>query len=101
VASAVKYRLSGGFILRWMRICIVGVLAAGIALTVAAGASYAAGHVVGQTGYGAPQVLGETFIKPQSSSSSSLGLWVGILVAMAILGGTAAFGWRRVHTDEA
>ena len=87
--------------MRWMRICIVGVLAAGIALTVAAGASYAAGHVVGQTGYGAPQVLGETFIKPQSSSSSSLGLWIGILVALAILGGTAAFGWRRVHTDEA
>ena len=87
--------------MRWMRVCIVGALIVGIALSAAAGASYAASHVVGQTGYGAPQVLGETFIKPQSSSSSSLGLWVGILVALAILGGTAAFGWRRVHTEEA
>ena len=87
--------------MRWVRICVVGALTAGIALTVIAGASYAAGHVVGQTGYGAPQVLGEQFIKPQSSSSSSWGLWVGILVALAILGGTAVFGYRRLHTEDA
>jgi LPXTG-motif cell wall-anchored protein len=84
-----------------MRVCIVGVLTVGIALTVAAGASYAAGHVVGQTGYGAPQVLGDTFIKPQNASSSSWGLWLGLLVAMLILGGTAFFGWRRTHADAA
>jgi len=41
-----------------MRICVVGALTIGIALTVMAGASYAA-HLVAQTGYGAPQVLGE------------------------------------------
>lgn len=84
-----------------MRVCIVGVLTVGIALTMAAGASYAAGHVVGQTGYGAPQVLGDQFIKPQNASSSSWGLWVGLLVALLILGGTAFFGWRRTHADAA
>ncbi|MBV9410651.1 MAG: LPXTG cell wall anchor domain-containing protein [Acidimicrobiia bacterium] len=85
-----------------MRICIVGALTTGIALTVFAGASYAAGHVLGQTGYGAPQVLGEQFIKPASSgSSSNWGLWLGLLVALAILGGTAFFGWRHTRNSEA
>ena len=87
--------------MRWMRVCIVGALIVGIALSAASGASYAASHVVGQTGYGAPQVLGEQFIKPQSSGSSSMGLWVGILIALGILGGTAFFGWYRVHHQEA
>jgi hypothetical protein len=87
--------------LRWLRICVFGILTAGIALTVAAGASYAAGHVVGQTGYGAPQVLGEQFIKPQNASSSSWGLWLGLLVALLILGGTAFFGWRHTRSGEA
>jgi LPXTG-motif cell wall-anchored protein len=90
--------------LRWLRICIVGALTAGIALTVFAGASFAAGHVLGQTdsGYGAPQVLGEQFIKPASSSSSSnWGLWLGLFVALAILGGTAFFGWRHTRNGEA
>jgi hypothetical protein len=81
-----------------MRVCIVGALTVGIALTVLAGASYAA-HVTGQVGYGAPQVLGEQFIKPKSASSSSMGLWLGLFVALAILGGTAFFGWRRTHTE--
>ncbi|HEV3351423.1 MAG TPA: hypothetical protein VG076_00795 [Acidimicrobiales bacterium] len=81
-----------------MRVCIVGALTVGIALTVVAGASYAA-HVTGQVGYGAPQVLGEQFIKPQSASSSSWGLWLGLLVALAILASTAFFGWRRTHTQ--
>jgi hypothetical protein len=82
-----------------MRICVVGALTVGIALTVIAGASYAAGHVVGQTGYGAPQVLGEQFIKPQSASSSSAGFYVGLLVALVILGGTGFYGWRRTHAE--
>jgi hypothetical protein len=79
-----------------MRICVVGALTVGIALTVLAGASYAVAQV-GQTGYGAPQVLGEQFIKPQSASSSSAGFYVGLLVALVILGGTGFFGWRRTH----
>ena len=83
-----------------MRVCIVGALTVGIALSVAAGASYAAGHVVGQTGYGAPQVLGDQFIKPASSSGSNWGMWVGLLVALAILGGTAFFGWRKTHAGD-
>ena len=78
-----------------MRICVVGALTIGIALTVMAGASYAA-HLVGQTGYGAPQVLGEQFIKPKSASSGS-GLWIGLLVALLILALAAFFGWRRTH----
>jgi hypothetical protein len=83
-----------------MRICVVGALAVGIALTVFAGASYALGQV-GQTGYGAPQVLGEQFIKPQSASSSHAGLWIGVVVAVAILGGTGFYGWRRTHAGAA
>jgi len=81
-----------------MRVCVVGALTVGIALTVLAGASHAAGHVVGQTtGYGAPQVLGEQFIKPKNASSSSAGLWFGLLVALVILAATGFFGWRRTH----
>jgi hypothetical protein len=80
-----------------MRICVVGALTVGIALTVFAGASYAAAHVAGQTsGYGAPQVLGEQFIKPKSAGSST-GLWFGLLVALVILAAAAFFGWRRTH----
>lgn len=97
--SGVKYFAVGGVILRWMRVCIVGALAAGIIVAVLAGPSWA--HVVGQTGggsgYGAPQVLGEQFIKPKSASSSSAGFWIGLLVALAVLGGTGFIGWRRTH----
>ena len=82
-----------------MRICVVGALTVGIALTVIAGTSYAAGHVLGQTGYGAPQVLGEQFIKPKSASSSSAGLWLGLLVALLILAFAGFFGWRRTHAE--
>ena len=81
-----------------MRICVVGALTVGIALTVLAGASYAAAHVAGQTsGYGAPQVLGEQIIKPTGASSSSAGLWFGLLVALVILAAAGFFGWRRTH----
>jgi len=81
-----------------MRICVVGALTVGIALTVIAGASYAAGQVVGQTtGYGAPQVLGDQFINPKNASSSSAGLWLGLLVALVILAAAGFFGWRRTH----
>ncbi|MBV8161553.1 MAG: hypothetical protein JO265_11580 [Acidimicrobiia bacterium] len=83
-----------------MRICVVGALTVGIVLTVVASASYAA-HVSGQVGYGAPQVLGEQFIKPKNASSSSWGLWLGVIIALLILGGTGLFGWRRVHAEQA
>jgi len=81
-----------------MRVCVVGALTVGIALTVLAGASYAAGHVVGQTtsGYGAPQVLGEQFIKPQAASSA-WGLWAGLGIAFLILFLSASYGWYRTH----
>ena len=82
-----------------MRRCVVGAMTVGIALTVLAGASYAAAQV-GQTGYGAPQVLGDQFIKPQSASSSSAGFYIGLLVALVILAGTGVYGWRRTHTAE-
>ncbi|TMK83381.1 MAG: hypothetical protein E6G57_15960 [Actinobacteria bacterium] len=88
--------------MRWMRICVVGALTVGIALTVIAGASYAAGHVVGQTGYGAPQVLGDQFIRPKNAGSSSAGLWFGLLVALVILAAAGFVGWRRTQaTTEA
>ena len=83
--------------MRWMRICVVGALTVGIALTVIAGASYAAGHVVGQTGYGAPQVLGDQFIRPKNAGSSSAGLWFGLLVALVILAAASFVGWRRTQ----
>ena len=79
-----------------MHICIVAVLAAGIALTVVAGPSLAA-NVVGQTGYGAPQDLGEQIINPKSAGNSNVTFWVGLLVALGILGATGFIGWRRAH----
>jgi hypothetical protein len=82
-----------------MRLCVIGALTAGIALTVIAGASFAA-HAPGQIGYGATQVLGEQFIKPRSASSSNLGFWLGLFVALAILGGTGFYGWRRTRTAQ-
>jgi len=80
-----------------MRVCIVGALAAGIVVAVLAGPSWA--HIVGQTGsgYGAPQVLGEQFIRPKTTSSSNAGFWVGLLFALAVLAGTGFIGWRRTH----
>jgi len=86
--------------LRWMRVCVVGALTAGIALTLLAGASFAS-HASGQVGYGATQVLGEQFIKPKSAGNSSWGLWLGLLVALLILGGSGFYGWRRQHAAEA
>jgi hypothetical protein len=83
-----------------MRVSILGALTAGIVLAVAAGWSYAA-RPVGQTGYGAPQVLGDQFIKPQNAGSSSWGLWLGLLAALLILGGTGFFGWYRTHHEGA
>ena len=83
-----------------MRVSILGVLTAGVVLAVAAGWSYAA-RPVGQTGYGAPQVLGDQFINPHSASNSNLGLWLGLLVALAILGGSGFYGWYRMHHEGA
>ncbi len=82
--------------MRWTRICLVAAVVAGLVLTVAAGASYAA-HVSGQTGYGATQVLGEQFIKPKNASSSHWGLWLGILVALLVLISSGFYGWRRTR----
>jgi hypothetical protein len=87
--------------LRWVRVGIIGAVAAGIVLAIIAGPSFAA-HLTGQasgSGYGAPQVLGEQFIKPKSSSSSNVGFWVGLLLALGILGATGFIGWRRTQTD--
>ena len=85
--------------MRWMRICVVGALAVGIVLTVVAGASYAA-HVSGQVGYGAPQVLGEQFIRPKASGGSNWALWLGLAIALLILALAGFFGWRRWHGEE-
>ena len=86
--------------MRWMRSVVIGALTAGIVLTVIAGASYAS-HVTGQVGYGAPQVLGDTFIRPRAASSSHLGFWLGLLIALAVIAATGLLGWRRTHTAEA
>ena len=82
-----------------MRVSILGVLTAGVVLAVAAGWSYAA-RPVGQTGYGAPQVLGDQFINPNNASSSSWGFWLGLLAALFILAGTGFYGWYRTHHGE-
>ena len=87
--------------MRWMRVCLVGALAAGLVLAIVAGPSFAI-HITGQTGgsgYGAPQVLGEQFIKPKSSGSSNVGFWLGLLMALTVLGGTGFIGWRRTHAE--
>ena len=86
--------------MRWVRVCVVGIVTAGIGLTVFGGAAYAA-HVVGQTtGYGATQVLGDQFIRPKNAASSSWGVWLGVLIALMLLASTGFFGWRRLHTEE-
>jgi hypothetical protein len=71
-------------------------LAAAIVFVVISGPSFAA-HITAQTGYGAPQDLGEQVINPKSAGSSNVGFWVGVLVAAAILGATGFIGWRRAH----
>jgi hypothetical protein len=85
--------------LRWMRRVVLGALTAGIVLTVIAGASFAS-HVTAQTGYGAPQVLGDTFITPKTVGSSHLGFWLGLLIALAVIAATGFIGWRRTHAAE-
>ena len=87
--------------MRWVRVCVVGVVTVGIALTVLGGAAYAA-HVVGQaSGYGAPQVLGDQFIRPKNASSSSWGVWLGVIIAFVLLASTGFLGWRRLHAEDA
>ena len=86
--------------MRWMRVSILAVLTAGIVLAVAAGWSYAA-RPVGQTGYGAPQVLGDQFINPHNASNSSWAFLLGLLAALLILGGTGFYGWYRTHREDA
>ena len=82
--------------MRALRISILAAVTAGVVLAIGAGWSFAA-HTTGQVGYGAPQVLGDQFIKPNNSSSSGLGLWLGLLIATGILGASAFFGWYRTH----
>ncbi len=95
--STVKSFFVEGRKVRWMRISVIAVLAAGVVFSVVAGPAHAA-HIVGQTGYGAPQDLGEQVINPKSASgSSNFAFWAGILVAAAILGATGFIGWRRAH----
>jgi hypothetical protein len=82
--------------MRLLRISLIAVLAAGIAFAIVAGPAHAA-DLVAQTGYGAPQELGEQVIEAKSASSSNVAFWAGILVAAAILGTTGFIGWRRAH----
>jgi hypothetical protein len=83
---------------RWIRMCVIGAFVAGISLTLLAGSSNAA-HVVGQTGYGAPQVIADNVITPKAASSH-FGLWLGVVIALAVIAATAFVGWRRTHSQE-
>jgi hypothetical protein len=83
---------------RWIRLCVIGALVAGIALTLLAGASNAA-HIAGQVGYGAPQVIPDNVITPKPASSH-FGLWLGVLIALAVIAATGLIGWRRTHSPE-
>jgi hypothetical protein len=83
---------------RWIRLCVIGALVAGIALTLLAGSSNAA-HVAGQVGYGAPQVIPDNVITAKPASSH-FGLWVGVIIAFAVIAATGLIGWRKTHTDE-
>jgi len=84
---------------RFVRPTILTAVVVGVILAVIEGLSYAS-QPVGQIGYGAPQQIPDQVISGQSASSSHLGLWIGIAVALFILGGTAFFGWKKTHSSE-
>ncbi|MCU1449117.1 MAG: hypothetical protein JWP02_1287, partial [Acidimicrobiales bacterium] len=49
--------------------------------------------------YGAPQVIADNVITPRPASSH-FGLWLGVVIALAVIAATAFVGWRRTHTSE-
>ena len=84
--------------MRFVRPAILATVVTGVVLALVSGWSFAS-QPVGQVGYGAPQAIPDQVISGQSASSSHLGLWIGILVALFILGGTAFFGWKKTHSS--
>ena len=85
--------------MRFVRPAILTAILAGIVLAMVGGWSFAS-QPTGQVGYGAPQVIPDQVISGQNAGSSHLGLWIGIAVALFILGGTAFIGWKKTHSSE-
>src|SRR5436305_10284149 len=83
---------------RFVRPAVLTAVIVGVVLAVIEGLSFASAPT-GQVGYGAPQQLPDQVISGQNASSSHLGLWIGVGVAILILGGTAFFGWKKTHSS--
>jgi len=84
---------------RFVRPAILTAVLTGIVLALVGGWSFAS-QPTGQVGYGTPQAIPDQVINGQHASSSHLGLWIGILVALFILGATAFLGWKKTHSSE-
>ena len=84
---------------RFVRVAVVATLVVGAAVAIVTEWSFAS-QPLGQVGYGAPQAIPDQVINGQHASSSHLGLWIGILVALFILGATAFLGWKKTHSSE-
>ena len=85
--------------MRFVRPAVLGVILVGVVLALVNGWSFAS-QPTGQVGYGAPQQLPDQVIKGANASSSHLGLWIGVGVAILILAGTAFYGWKKTHSTE-
>ena len=85
--------------MRFVRPAILATVVAGIVLAMITGWSFAS-QPTGQVGYGAPQQLPDQVISGQHASSSHLGLFIGIAVALLLLAATAFVGWKKTHSNE-
>jgi hypothetical protein len=84
---------------RFVRAAVVATLVVGAVVAIVTEWSFAS-QPLGQVGYGAPQQLPDQVINGSNASSSHIGLWIGVAVAIFILASTAFFGWRKTHSSE-
>jgi hypothetical protein len=85
---------------RFVRPAILAAVVSGIVLALIEGLSYASQPTAQISGYGAPQVVPDQVINGHNASSSHIGLWIGILIALLVLAMTAFFGWKKTHSSE-
>lgn len=79
--------------MRIVRPAIVVALVVGAAVAIVTEWSFA-GQPTGQVGYGVQQVPDQV-IDVHRTGGSPAGLWIGVVVAFALLAGAVFIGWRR------
>jgi LPXTG-motif cell wall-anchored protein len=78
---------------RFVRPAIVVAFVVGAAVAIVTEWSFAS-PPAGQVGYGVQQVPDQV-IDVHHTSGSPVGLWIGVVVAFALLAGAGFIGWRR------